>query len=48
MAKQGGAFILEINPAKTEFSATLADLSIGESAGIALPAIVATLDGLEV
>jgi NAD-dependent deacetylase len=48
MAKQGGAFILEINPAKTEFSAKLADLSIGESAGIALPAIVAVLDGLEV
>jgi len=48
MAKQRGAFILEINPAKTEFSAKLADLSIAESAGTALPAIVAALDGLEV
>jgi NAD-dependent deacetylase len=47
MAKQAGAFVVEINPEKTEFTARLADLSIAEPAGQALPAIVAVLDGME-
>jgi NAD-dependent deacetylase len=43
VAKEHGAYILEINPARTEISLRYADLSIVEPAGRALPAIVAAL-----
>ena len=44
VAKEHGAYLLEINPAATELSLTLSDLHIAEPAGEALPAIVAALD----
>ncbi len=43
MAKERGAFLLEINPEKTELSFYLSDLHIAEPAGAALPAILAAL-----
>jgi NAD-dependent deacetylase len=43
-AKERGAFILEINPARTELSYRTTDLHIQESAGQALPAILSALD----
>jgi NAD-dependent deacetylase len=45
VAKEHGAFILEINPVRTEISTRFADLSIAEPAGKALPGILAALDG---
>jgi NAD-dependent deacetylase len=45
VAKEHGAFILEINPARTEISTRFADLSIAEPAGKALSAILAALNG---
>jgi NAD-dependent deacetylase len=48
VAKECGAFIVEINPAHTEISARFADLSIPEPAGKALSAIWAALDGAAV
>lgn len=47
IAKELGAFIVEINPERTEISRRIADLSIAESAGLALPGIVAVFDDLE-
>jgi NAD-dependent deacetylase len=47
-AKRGGAFILEINPNKTELTYRMSDLHIAEPAGKALPAIVAALDQPEI
>jgi NAD-dependent deacetylase len=44
VAKQNGAFLLEINPKASELSNHLTDFHLAESAGIALPAIVAALD----
>jgi NAD-dependent deacetylase len=44
VAKQNGAFLLEINPKASELSHNLTDLRIAEPAGIALPGIVAELD----
>lgn len=45
-AKRHGAFLLEINPNKTELSYRMSDLHIAEPAGKALPAIVSALDQL--
>ncbi len=47
-AKEGAAFLLEINPTQTELSCRLSDLHIAEPAGKALPAIVAALDARKV
>lgn len=47
IAKKHGAFIVEINPARTEISERVADLSIVENAGTALPTLVNTMDGLD-
>jgi NAD-dependent deacetylase len=44
VAKQHGAFLLEINPQASELSRLLTDFHITKPAGIALPAIVAALD----
>jgi NAD-dependent deacetylase len=44
VAKQNGAFLLEINPKASELSHNLTDFRIAEPAGIALPGIVAALD----
>ena len=44
IAKELGAFIIEINPERTQLSARLSDLCIAERAGTALPAIVVALD----
>ncbi len=44
VAKQRGAFIIEINPRETELTHGLTDLYIGEKAGRALPDIVSSLD----
>jgi NAD-dependent deacetylase len=44
VAKQNGAFLLEINPGASELSHNLTDCRIAEPAGIALPGIVAALD----
>ena len=43
-AKSRRAILLEVNPAATELSHRMSDLHIAESAGKALPAIVAALD----
>jgi NAD-dependent deacetylase len=43
-AKDGGAFIVEINPTPTELSGRLTDVHIRESAGKALPGILTALD----
>jgi NAD-dependent deacetylase len=43
-AKERGAFILEINPTKTELSYRMTDLHIQESAGKALTAVLAAVD----
>jgi len=43
-AKRRGAFLLEINPNRTELSYRMSDLHIAEPAGKALPAIMAALD----
>jgi NAD-dependent deacetylase len=45
IAKGRGAFILEINPVVTALTDQMTDLHIPESAGKALPAILAVLDG---
>jgi NAD-dependent deacetylase len=47
-AKEHGAFLVEINPRKTDLSHLLSDLHIAEPAGQALPAIVAALRELSV
>jgi NAD-dependent deacetylase len=47
IAKGRGAFILEINPAVTALTDQMTDLHIPESAGKALPAILAALDEKE-
>lgn len=44
LAKQNGAFLLEINPKASELSNHLTDFRIAELAGIALPGILAALD----
>lgn len=44
-AKEGGAFLLEINPTATGLSYRMSDCHIAEPAGKALPAIVAALGG---
>jgi NAD-dependent deacetylase len=44
LAKQNGAFLLEINPKASELSCHLTDFRIAEPAGIALPGILAALD----
>jgi len=44
IAKQNGAFLLEVNPENSELSYHLTDYLIAEPAGIALPGIVAALD----
>jgi NAD-dependent deacetylase len=44
VAKQNGAFILEINPKASELSYHLTDFHLAEPAGLALPGIVAALD----
>jgi NAD-dependent deacetylase len=44
LAKQNGAFLLEINPQASELSHNLTDFRIAEFAGIALPGILAALD----
>ncbi|MGV8073605.1 MAG: NAD-dependent deacetylase [Syntrophobacteraceae bacterium] len=43
MAKERGAFLIEINPSRTELSSGMADLHIAEPAGKALPAIIEVL-----
>jgi len=45
-AKRRGAFLLEINPCKTDLSYRMSDLHIEEPAGRALPAIITELDQL--
>jgi NAD-dependent deacetylase len=47
IAKELGAFIVEINPERTQLSERLADLCIAERAGKALPAIVVALDEIK-
>ena len=47
VAKQNGAFLLEINPEASELSQHLTDFHIAESAGIALPGIVAALGKMD-
>ena len=44
IAKKRGAFVLEINPSKTDLTFQLTDLHIAESAGKALPAIIDALN----
>jgi NAD-dependent deacetylase len=44
IAKENGAFLLEINPEISELSYHLTDFHIAEPAGLALPGIVAALD----
>lgn len=48
VAKERAAFLLEINPTRTELSCNMSDVHIAESAGKALPAIVAALEAREV
>lgn len=43
-AKEASAFLLEINPTKTELSYRMSDLHIAEPAGKALPAILEALN----
>jgi NAD-dependent deacetylase len=43
VAKQNGAFILEINPRASELSTYVTDFHIAEPAGIALPGILAAI-----
>jgi len=43
-AKRRGAFLLEVNPNRTELSHRMSDLHIAESAGKALPAMISALD----
>jgi len=45
LAKNGGAYLLEINPTATGLSHRMSDCHIAESAGRTLPAILAALDG---
>ena len=45
LAKEHGAFILEINPTATGLSHRMSDCHIAEAAGKTLPAILAALDG---
>lgn len=45
MAKDQGAFLIEVNPERTELSGRLTDLRIAESAGTALPAILEAMHG---
>jgi NAD-dependent deacetylase len=45
IAKERGAFLLEINPSVTELSHHMADLHLAETAGKALPAILAAMTG---
>ncbi len=47
MAKELGAFIVEINPSPTENSRRIADLCLVERAGTALPGILTALDKVE-
>jgi NAD-dependent deacetylase len=47
IAKERGAYIVEINPTPSAISSTLTDLYIGESAGTALPRIVEALRELK-
>jgi NAD-dependent deacetylase len=44
LAKRKGAFLLEINPQASGISHHLTDLRLAESAGVALPAILAVID----
>lgn len=46
IAKERGAYIIEINPSPSAISSTLTDLYIGEPAGKALPLIVKALQEL--
>lgn len=46
LAKERGAFVLEVNPTATELSHRLADIHLAEPAGRALPAIVAALNAI--
>jgi NAD-dependent deacetylase len=43
IAREGGAFIVEINPGETGLGAGMVDLRINEAAGRALPAILALM-----
>ncbi|HBD09246.1 MAG TPA: hypothetical protein DCZ69_13390 [Syntrophobacteraceae bacterium] len=43
IAKEHGAYIVEINLARTEITRQIADLSIHEPAGLALPRVVTAL-----
>jgi NAD-dependent deacetylase len=45
LANARGAFILEVNPTATELPLEIVDFRISQPAGVALPAIVAALDG---
>jgi NAD-dependent deacetylase len=47
VAKQHGAYLVEINPKASELSYQLANYRIAEQAGIALPAILAALDNMD-
>jgi NAD-dependent deacetylase len=44
IAKQHGAYLLEINPQASELTHRLTDLHLAERAGVALPAIMMALD----
>lgn len=46
IAKEHGAYLLEINPTATGLSHRMSDCHIAEAAGTALPAILAALDGV--
>jgi NAD-dependent deacetylase len=46
IAKDHGATIVEINPARTEISKEIADVSIHETAGLALPCLVDAVNEL--
>jgi NAD-dependent deacetylase len=47
IAKENGAFLLEVNPEISELSYHMTDFHIAESAGVALPGIVAALDMID-
>ena len=47
VAKQNGAFLLEINPKPSELTHHLTDFHIAEPAGIALPGILAVMDMMD-
>jgi NAD-dependent deacetylase len=47
IAKEHGATIVEINPSRTEISRQIADVSIHETAGLALPCLVTAVVELD-